>query len=231
MWQRMKAEASHVEKLLKLIQETSRRHNTWQVFHDFVAMSAISIRNAVDHTDRDIYEEQYLTIVKRYDREEVEIFPRMLAELTLALEEDMSDVLGQIFSQLELGNRWKGQFFTPDCVCRLMAAMSYGEGLQSAITEKGFITVGEPAVGGGAMIIAFAHEMKQQGINYQQTLHVTATDIDLRAVHMAYLQLSLLHIPAIVIHGDTIRMETYSNWYTPAHRFGFWDTKCLSRPA
>ncbi|MDD3183340.1 MAG: N-6 DNA methylase [Alphaproteobacteria bacterium] len=216
----MRAEASHVEKLKKLIEETSRRHNTWQVFQDFVAMSAIAIRNAVDTRDRDAYEEQYLAIVKRYDREELEIFPRMLAELTLALEDDMSDVLGRVFSELELGNRWKGQFFTPDCVCRLMAAMSYGEGLRAAVAEKGFVSVGEPAVGGGAMIIAFAHEMKRQGINHQQCLHVTATDIDLRAVHMAYLQLSLLHIPAVVIHGDTIRLTEHSRWHTPACIFG-----------
>lgn len=217
----MRAEASHVAKLKKLIEETSRRHNTWQVFQDFVAMSAISIRNAVDFRDRDAYEEQYLAIVKRYDREEIEIFPKMLAELTLALEDDLSDVLGRVFSELELGNRWKGQFFTPDDVCRLMAAMSYGDGLQAAIAEKGYVSVGEPAVGGGAMIIALAHEMKRQGLNYQRQLHVTATDIDLRAVHMSYLQLSLLHIPAVIIHGDTIRLTEHSRWYTPAHVWHF----------
>lgn len=212
----MRAEASHVAKLKKLIEETSRRHNIWQVFQDFVAMSAISIRNAVDFRDRDAYEEQYLAIVKRYDREEIELFPKMLAELTLALEDDMSDILGRVFSELELGNRWKGQFFTPDDVCRLMAAMSYGDGLQAAIAEKGYVSVGEPAVGGGAMIIALAHEMKRQGLNYQRQLHVTATDIDLRAVHMSYLQLSLLHIPAVIIHGDTIRLTEHSRWHTPA---------------
>ena len=223
----MKAKASHAAKLKKLIEETSRRHNTWQVFQDFVAMSAISIRNAVDFRDRDAYEEQYLAIVKRYDREEIEIFPKMLAELTLALEDDLSDVLGQVFSELELGNRWKGQFFTPDCVCRLMATMSYGDGLQTAIAEKGYISVGEPAVGGGAMIIALAHEMKRQGLNYQNQLHVTATDIDLRAVHMSYLQLSLLHIPAVVIHGDTIRLTEHSRWHTPANLLGAWGKKQL----
>ncbi|MDD4617483.1 MAG: N-6 DNA methylase [Alphaproteobacteria bacterium] len=221
----MRAEAPHSEKLINLIQETSRRHNTWQVFQDFVAMSAISIRNAVDFRDREKYEEQYLDIIKRYDKTELEAFPKMLGELILALEDDMADILGQIFSRLELGNKWKGQFFTPDCVCRLMAAMSYGNGLQATIAEKGYISVGEPAVGGGAMIIALAHEMKRQGLNYQRQLHVTATDIDLRAVHMSYLQLSLLHIPAVIIHGDTIRQTEHSRWHTPAHIFEEWDRK------
>lgn len=66
------------------------------------------------------------------------------------------------------------------------------------------------------MIIALAREMREQGINYQKRLRVTAIDVDLRAVHMAYLQFSLFHIPAVVIHGDTIRLETYSEWLSPA---------------
>jgi hypothetical protein len=97
-----------------------------------------------------------------------------------------------------------------------------------AIAEKGYVSVGEPAVGGGAMIIALAHEMKRQGLNYQRQLYVTATDIDLRAVHMAYLQLSLLHIPAVVINGDTIRMIEYSRWYTPALVLEIFDHKAKS---
>lgn len=213
----MRAEASHVANLKKLIEETSRRHNTWQVFHDFVAMSAISIRNATDSRERDKYEQQYLDIVKRYDKEEVDRFPLMLAHLVGALENDLSDILGQLFSELELGNKWKGQFFTPDCVCRLMAKMIYGEDLKEKLRTQPTITVQEPAVGGGAMIIALAREMREQGLNYQRQLHVTATDIDLRAVHMAYLQFSLFHIPAVVIHGDIIRMENYSKWYTPSY--------------
>lgn len=216
----MRAEASHVANLKKLIEETSRRHNTWQVFHDFVAMSAISIRNATDPRERDKYEQQYLDIVKRYDKEEVDRFPLMLAHLVGALEEDLSDVLGQLFSELELGNKWKGQFFTPDCVCRLMAKMTYGEDLKEKLKTQPYITVQEPAVGGGAMIIAFAREMREQGFNYQKQLRVTAIDVDLRAVHMAYLQFSLFHIPAVVIHGDTIRLETYSEWHTPAYIWG-----------
>ena len=222
----MRAEASHVAKLKKLIEETSYRHNTWQVFHDFVAMSAISIRNAVDLNERDKYEQQYLGIVQRYDREEVDRFPIMLGHLINALEEDMSDILGQLFSELELGNKWTGQFFTPDCVCRLMAKMIYGEDLKEKLKTQPYITVQEPAVGGGAMIIALARELRDQGINYQRKLHVTAIDIDLRAFHMAYLQFSLYHIPAVVIHGDTLRAEEYSRWYTPASIFNFpcWPT-------
>src|SRR2546426_12081081 len=56
-------------------------------------------------------------------------------------------------------------------------------------------------------------------------LHVTAIDLDIVAVHMAYVQCTLLHIPAIILHGDTLRGDIYSQWRTFAHVMGFWDAK------
>ena len=52
------------------------------------------------------------------------------------------------------------------------------------------------------MVIALAEAMRAEGINYQRQLHVTAIDIDPRVVHMAYIQFSLLHVPAEVVVGD-----------------------------
>ena len=81
------------------------------------------------------------------------------------LEEDMGDVLGGVFSELDLGNKWAGQFFTPDAVCRMMAALSIHP---PARLLKPAVTLGasEPCVGGGAMVIALARELRSQGINY-----------------------------------------------------------------
>src|SRR2546430_15704474 len=61
-------------------------------------------------------------------------------------------------------------------------------------------------------------------------LHVTAIDLDILAVHMAYVQCTLLHIPAIIVHGDTLRDETYSVWRTFAHVMGLWDAKLARDP-
>ena len=80
------------------------------------------------------------------------------------------------------------------------------------------------------MVIALAQALKEEGINYQQCLHVTAIDLDILAVHMAYVHFTLLHIPAIIVHGDTLRAETYSVWRTFAHVMGFWDTKLARDP-
>ena len=75
------------------------------------------------------------------------------------------------------------------------------------------------------MVIAAAHALQDQGINYQQCMHVVACDIDIVAVHMSYIQLSLLHIPAVVYHSNSLSLEVWSEWKTPAHVLGFWDDK------
>lgn len=92
--------------------------------------------------------------------------------------------------------------------------------------ERGFIRASEPACGSGGMVLALAKHMKENlGINFQQHLHVIATDIDSRCVHMAYLQMSLLFIPAIVVHGDTLRLQEFDHWHTNAHIMQGWTFK------
>jgi hypothetical protein len=151
----------------------------------------------------------------------------MLGELVLALEYGPDDVLGKVFGELDLGNSARGQFFTPYALCRLMARLNVGTGteVRQRIEQRGFIRLNEPAVGAGAMVIAMAESLQEQQINYQQHLHVIAQDVDSRAVHMAYLQFSLLHIPAVVILGNTLTLEEREHWYTPAHILGLWRTK------
>jgi hypothetical protein len=40
---------------------------------------------------------------------------------------------------------------------------------------------------------------------------------------MTYVQLSLLHLPAIVVLGDALRLTTEATWFTPAHVMGGWN--------
>ena len=50
-------------------------------------------------------------------------------------------------------------------------------------------------------------------------------DIDRRAVHMAYIQFALLHIPAVILDGNTLSLEFRDVWKTPAHFLGDWDAR------
>jgi hypothetical protein len=217
----------HQKELLKLFGTLAYRHSAWQVFADFVEAAAISLSNAVDWAQSDQREERYMALIKRYKPDELATFPNMLAELTLAMDQEPSDVLGRTFHDLELHNKWSGQFFSPYPICQMMAKMTLGdeEDVRARIAERGFVTAQEPACGSGAMVIALAHEMHDLGINYQQHLHVTAVDVDPKCVHMAYVQFALLHIPAIIVHGNTLSLEEFGRWYTPAHIMDGWTWK------
>ena len=215
--------AQSLGSIAKLINGLGYRHSPWQTFSDFVEASALSISNSVDWPQREKREDRYMQLIKRYEPKELAVFPQILAELVMALEEAPSDVLGRAFHELELQNKWVGQFFSPYPICQMMAQMTTGDTAPGIIESKGFITAMEPACGSGAMVIAMAQTLKDAGINYQQNLHVTAVDIDLKCVHMAYTQLSLLSIPAVVVHGNSLTLEEHSHWYTPAHIMGGWD--------
>ena len=212
-------------ELGKILRFAGRKHGLWQVFRDFVAMSAIAISNAVDKSAYEEREADYLAMVARYSREELDELSRGLACIVMGLEDGPDDFLGALYMSLELGDAWKGQFFTPYQVSYLMAAMTVGDGTQQEIDRKGYVSVSDPAIGGGAMVIAAAHVLQDKQINYQQAMHATGVDVDIVAVHMAYIQLSLLHIPAVIQHGNSLSMEVWSTWKTPAHVLGLWDVK------
>lgn len=216
------------KEFVKLIEANSRRYRRHEVFRDFCEVAALSISNSVDRSQFEAREARYMEIVARYAREEVARFPAMLNCIVEALSAGMCDCLGQLFMAMELGDHWKGQFFTPYEVSYLMAKLVLGD-VAAVIEREGFFTLNEPAAGAGAMVIATANAIQDQGMNYQQVMHVTTTDIDLTAVHMAYIQFTLLHIPAIVIHGNALLPDkTWGHWVTPAHVLGRWDRR-LSR--
>lgn len=217
---------AHAKEFEKLIGELRPRHRLAQLFRDFCEMSALAIANSVTFdTVRDEREKRYLDIVGRYTKEEVDVFPRLLAITVDALEDEPHDFLGQVFMCLELGDDWRGQFFTPQAVSDVCAQMTVGDDTKELIANRGFITVCEPAAGAGGMVIGMFKAMRAMGLNPQRHMHVTAIDIDATAAHMCFIQLSLLGIPAAVHIGDTLRMEVRETFYTPMHVTGFWSAR------
>jgi N-6 DNA Methylase len=211
------------------IRQLSYNQHLFTTFRHFVELSAIAFSNVADPVNQAVREEQYLAIVKQYKAEEFQKFPELLGILVACLEQEPTDVLGVLYHRLELHNEQSGQFFTPYPVCQAMAKMLVHDA-KDLVEEQEFIRAHEPCVGSGAMIIALAQALREEGINYQQHLHVTAIDLDILAVHMAYVHCTLLHIPAIIVHGDTLRLKTYSVWRTFAHVMGFWDAKLARDP-
>lgn len=213
------------KQFIKLAEQNARSHRMHVVFCDFCEMSAIALSNLCDKTQYEKREARYMEIVGKYTKEEANRFAEMHACIENSLTNNLHDCLGELFMSLELGSHFNGQFFTPFHIASLMARLTVGNDADAALNDKGFITVMEPAAGAGCMLIAQAQVMMENKINYQQAMHATAIDIDATAVHMCYVQLSLLGMPAVIYHGNTLSNEFWSYWKTPMHVLGLWDYK------
>lgn len=204
----------------------------WTVWDDFITMFACSISNAVDKSDIhwDTREKMYLSIVKKYKKDELDIFPQLAAYVVEALDENQEqDFLGELFMNLDLSNEHNGQFFTPYNVCDMMAKITCDT---NSIPETGPITINDPACGAGATLIAALNELRKiyekRGLNFQNYVLATAQDIDQNVGLMCYIQLSLLGVAGFVKIGDSLTEpiqngDDLSNyWFTPMYRSGIW---------
>ncbi|ARP82934.1 hypothetical protein CAL26_01315 [Bordetella genomosp. 9] len=226
----------HQKAIVEILRELSRTHGLDRTWSDWTEMSALALANAVDRAQFERREKRYLEIVGHYHKEDLQQLAKAFAHLVQCWEQrvaagEFGDVLGSTFMMLDMGNSGTGQFFTPYEVSRLMGAIIMGDehDLASEVGRRGFLRLMEPACGAGGMIISAAHALHDARINYQRAMHVIAIDIDLRCVHMAYLQLALLHIPAIVVHGNALGVEEWEQWYTPAHILGGWTGRLRRR--
>jgi type I restriction-modification system DNA methylase subunit len=215
---------NHRAGLVRLIRKLAPKYGLRSVFGDFLALSALSVSNSVDREQRNEREEEYLSIIGKYEKAEVELFPEMFANLVLELEEyaeQPRDVLGEVYQELELQRGSRGQVFTPQNVCDMMGTVSLGE-YNCEIEENGYVSVCEPCCGAGAMVLGFAAAMLETGYSINENMVVSAVDLDIACIYMCYIQLSLYGIPAVVVHGDSLTNEVWSRWQTPQYVFGGW---------
>lgn len=211
-----------MKEIIKQFKELASTRDLWQVYKDFLELVAISISNACDKDQAPEREQRYLDIIKTYSPEQIWKISDIMGLVVLELSKEPQDVLGRVFMELELGNKWTGQVFTPLNLADLLATIAFDD---KEIKEKGYMTVADPAVGGGVTIIGLVRAMIEQGYNPQKQLLVICGDLDIKAVHMTYIQLSLLGIPAIVKNQDALTLETKSIWYTPTYIWDLWRFK------
>lgn len=184
-----------MDKIIKTIHSMTGKYGVYEIFADWVKMQAFAYANQVHYSQA--REDEYIETMKRYDKDEFKKLAEMTAWLVEWADEQMFDMLGYIYMHLEIGNKRTGQFFTPYHLCQLMA--------KTVDFSELPITANEPTCGAGGNIIALAEAMKDAGINYQHNLMVVCQDIDIKAVYMAFVQLSLYGIPAIVYQSDTLQ--------------------------
>jgi hypothetical protein len=209
----------HRQELVKLIKQAAYTTSTWRIWDDLMFMGAATIAQTFEWSQG--REDEYLRRINQYDKKAQALFPQMFAEIVLALQQEgCADVLGDMYMELELSNHWKGQYFTPDCVCRMMSKITCGDTAE-LIETQGVISVHDPCCGSGVMLIAFANECLEQGINYQRKVLFVGQDIDPVVARMCYIQMSLLSMPGYVIIGNSLLYPPLVNHRHPECEYLF----------
>ena len=144
----------HQKNFLKIFNSLTGKHSRWEIWEDFVTLTAIEISNSTDKVNAPERTKMYQTIVSEYSAKEREGMAEMLGEVIMGMEQNPDqDFLGSLYMMCELGNSHAGQFFTPYDVCRCMAEITFDPKLHPDM--EGFISVSDPACGAGATLLAF----------------------------------------------------------------------------
>lgn len=215
----------NVDEIIKILDRSAFKVNRSQLISDVFECGALAISNMVDFTKFDEREQRYKDIMNGYSPDErnliVEIFSKVFALSSSVVYDNgkFDDYLGELFMRCNQGNKYAGQFFTPYHISALMAKMTITD---ADIKQGEIITVCDPCCGGGGLAIAALDVLKNDyNVNYAMDCFIECADIDIRCVHMTYLQLALAGVPAIIKHQNTLTQELYSVWKTPAYIFQY----------
>ena len=163
-------------------------------------------------------EEQYFMTIKKYSKEELQAFTQLFGELLKIYgdskkKNEWCDPLGSYYEALASGSKKSrlGQFFTPESVCTLMAAVTLN-------TNEWGKTICEPCSGSGRLVLAMNHQAEG---NYY-----VCYDLDPICAKMTAINLCMHEI-----RGEVHCMDALFN---RNHRFSFainyeyWKTKTMT---
>ena len=160
-------------------------------------------------------DEAYMSIMRQYGSREAPMgtkdhpadhFARALGAWMRAMQTEPADYLGRVYEEQAITNAYQGQFFTPEPVVELMAAMTMPEELaDSAIIH-------DPACGSGRMLIA--------GIRRNRFANFVGVDTDLTCVHMATLNCLVRNANSWIIHGNSLSLEAWRGYHVRRTAFG-----------
>jgi len=161
-------------------------------------------------------EEEYLEVAGRYSREELSEFARAMALLVTEMQgKPFEDCLGIYYTEIAAKNTVsaRGEFYTPHALAEVLARLSVDP---AAIIEKGKpITVSDPCSGSGGLILSFAKLFAPQAPSepsHVDLIRATLVDVNPIAADMSYINTTLWGIPAQVIWGNSLTLNTSAGW-------------------
>lgn len=193
-----------------------RGHDHRKVFDAFVTFAACALAMQTR-------EAEYLEEAKRWNKDELTLFTEAFSALVMEMEgEPFSDVLGVHYMDWALsqkGAQHGGEFHTPAALCEAIARITITvEGIEAAVNDHGHCSISEPACGAGAMILSIGKVLADAGRgDLIRKLRVVAIDVNRTACNMCFVNTSLWGIPCVVVHGNTLTLQTWGQWRNIHH--------------
>ena len=206
------------DEFLRAIENIARSHSCNDNFKTFCAAAyyALAKRATPNRQRAQALEERFFSLVDVYGEERPDCIERMgdlLERLKTTLYLTENDFLGLAYMESGLGNRGRGEAFSPTGVAQLLSRLIFPDTQRqdiAAVVATGEpFSVSDPACGSGVLTIQVAELLKYQGFELGRTLLAHMTDLNPVCFHMAFVQAELLGIPAVIERGDTLTLETF----------------------
>ena len=222
----MKKDFHYNEDFERLFLSLANKHGKAKLWRDFIIVSACKISNLTDERFRDLRERWRNEILSEYSDEEKESLNEMLTIVRKALQSCREqDFLGDMYDKLDPYGRAMTDFdhyykcarAARENLDPIMDNLHNGE---SAELKCGNCET-------GCIMIAFANEALNAGINFQTQLLFIGQDENFVDALACYIQLSLLGCKAVIKTDDADLfpyteedLKTSKVWLTPMYTRG-----------
>ena len=208
----------HYAELKDLLLKVRKGYNASDNFSLVIEILAISLSNLVHTEYYDEREKRYLNLIRGAD---LNAIIKAVAYIMQWINEQGTpmDVLGPYHTWLGLDNKHTGQFFTPWNVACLMAELNLGtkKDIMARIEKEGYMTFDDPTCGAGGTLLAAAHVLDKMGINYNEKAVFYGMELVPTTAYTCFVQCALYGLPAVICHGDSIKMDTYETFVSLAY--------------
>ena len=98
----------------------------------------------------------------------------------------------------------------------MMARMMLGskKDVEATIADKGYISISDPTCGAGGMLVAAANVLARYGIDYTKYALFHGVELMPTTARTAFVQCAIYNMPAIIVHGNSLNMETFDTFVT-----------------
>ena len=122
-------------------------------------------------------------------------FVDLFTQMSRSIARSQEDFLGLVFTLLGFGNR----------ATESGDVQALAEALSCAQKLNERLLLVQPNCGSGVVAMYGARVIRSMGHDFEKCLMVIATESDKRCFQMTCIQLALMEVPAVVIHGDVAK--------------------------